>query len=166
MNCSPVPVFQWHGHMSSPASLTSPSTLSPLATSWFWGSESASLSLSCALESVYNSWTVNVQYSHNDLGRQLAVHDAGTYSYFMWSKMAVLRGVLKSQPCVLVSHSLIWNISKYYPSPVNIRKVKHGWVYWWYLLPLFMISLYNFSVYQTATLIDRRAFPLNNLKRI
>lgn len=72
--------------------------------------EAVNQDLSCTLEQTWNSWTVNVQCSHNDLERQPAVHDAcaGTNSCFMWGKMAVLCGVLKSQRCVLVSHSLIW----------------------------------------------------------
>lgn len=90
--------------------LQHPSPLHPLFLLWPpLDFEEMNQYLSCKLESMYNSWMMNVQCPHNDLERQLAVQDAhaGTDPYFMWSKMAVLGGVLKSQRCVLVSHSLI-----------------------------------------------------------
>lgn len=93
--------------------LQHPSPLHPLLLLWPpLDFEEVDQHLSCRLESKCNSWTLNAQCSNNDLERQLAVHDAraGTHSYFIWSKMAVLCGVLKSQRCVLVSHSLIWKV--------------------------------------------------------
>lgn len=90
-----------------------PSPLHPLFFLWPpLDFEEMNQYLSCKSESTCNSWTMNVQCSYNDLERQLAVPDAhaGTYSYFMWSEMGVLCGVLKSQRCVLVSHSLIWKV--------------------------------------------------------
>lgn len=122
--------------------------------------------LSCKLESTYDTWAMNVQCSYNDLKRQLAVHNAyaGSYSFLCGVKWECFV-VCWNLRCVPVSHSGFLEGS-YSSSPVNTAKVKHCWVYWGYLLSLFMISLDNFSVYQTATLIDRRTFPLKNFKQI